>query len=109
MWQRQLVDWLAKWRWAEDCPEAQRITWLELMAGFEADTGGYVTGTEILSTETQRLLQPAHGIGQEVARFRSACLQLLSSHFTIDARGLFVQKGRNAQKGESRLMAIGIR
>ena len=109
MWQRRIVEWLMKWAWAEACQEEHRISWIELLLGFEIETGCHVVGTELLSHGNARLLKAAKGIGQEVAAFRRACVQLLDDLFTLEAREMFVRRGAHGQKGAARPVKLGIR
>ena len=56
-WQEHLIGWIQKWEWADDdLPRQQCTTWLELMIGYEVDTGQTVTHTYSLAQGPASLL-----------------------------------------------------
>ena len=109
LWQQRLLSWLVKWRWADQpqLPE-QRITWLELLIGFELDmttifpdavhTDGYAPGP----------LRAQLGIGTITKHFRAATLKLLEAHFTQDVKLLFRSPHGEDSRKRQRLASIGI-
>ena len=109
-WQAVLGDWLQKWEWLDqDCVDVTTyVTWLELLVAFETDTGTAVPDQSALQVGATHELRIQEGIGQLTTRFRQATLLLLKQHFTTDVMKLFMQPGTNSQKGQPRLLKVGI-
>ena len=86
----------------------QRITWLELLVGFELDTGTRLPTLHSLKEQPLQALETRPPLGRVVTNFRRATLLVIKAHFTRDVAGLFIRSGENSQKGATRLGCMGI-
>ena len=108
-WQHGLSQWLQTWQWADDelC-EDQKITWLELLIGFELDTRQATPDDLVNQTGHAAALQTRNGTGKVVHTFKTAALQLLDNHFTKDVHRLFYNATPWSPERGKRLLSLGV-
>ena len=84
------------------------MTWLELLIGFELDTGLRLPTAEAYTGEQPSQLEIRATVGRLTADFSRQVQQVVDTFFTADVAGLFAHGKPTTAKAAARLRVLGI-